>query len=89
MASAADLLKQRCVCLPRRLGSAQAALFVICCADIVKYLPDVSIESLRTIIAGAKQDVLVYSDVSMESATYFLSFSRLAPLQVPSSSHLL
>lgn len=45
-------------------------------------LPDV-----RAAIAAARLDVLLYTDIGMDALTYFLAFSRLAPLQVVSVGH--
>lgn len=42
------------------------------------------------VVGNLHLDVLVYPDVGMEPATFFLSFARLAPLQVtlsPVASH--
>ena len=37
-------------------------------------------------MAHEKLDVLVYPDIGMGSLTYFMSFSRLAPVQVRGKS---
>lgn len=41
----------------------------------------------RQIVADAKLDVLFYTDVGMEPFTYFLAFSRLAPVQCVAWGH--
>lgn len=43
-------------------------------------LPD-SLEAARETIAELELDILFYQDIGMESFTYFLAFSRLAPVQ--------
>lgn len=46
-----------------------------------------SIDAARTSIAELKLDVLFYQDIGMEPYTYFLAFSRLAPVQCVSFGH--
>lgn len=46
------------------------------------YLPDA-----RAKIADEALDILYYPDIGMDTVTYFLSFARLAPLQVYSWGH--
>jgi predicted O-linked N-acetylglucosamine transferase (SPINDLY family) len=41
----------------------------------------------RQAIAESRQDVLFYTDIGMESFTYFLAFSRLAPVQCVGWGH--
>ena len=41
----------------------------------------------RGIIAGEAPDILFYPDIGMEPFTYFLAFSRLAPVQMTSWGH--
>ena len=41
----------------------------------------------RTMLAEARLDVLFYPDIGMEPFTYFLAFSRLAPLQLTTWGH--
>lgn len=36
----------------------------------------------RMVVAHEELDVLVYPDIGMDSLTYFMSFARLAPVQV-------
>ena len=38
-------------------------------------------------IAGLKLHVLLYADICMEPFTYFLAFSRLAPVQAVTHGH--
>ncbi len=45
------------------------------------------LEAARRAVAGAELDVLFYPDVGMHSFSYFLAFSRLAPVQVTSWGH--
>ena len=47
-----------------------------------KHLP-----SARRLIAEQRLDVLVYADIGMESFTYTLAFSRLAPVQCVTLGH--
>lgn len=65
------------------------------CGEIVRYLhegdrlismPD-SLEAARQQIANAKLDILFYCDLGMEPWTYFLSFARLARIQLTSGGH--
>ena len=48
---------------------------------------ETSFEEARGRIADAKLDVLVYSELGMEITPYFLSFGRLAPVQVATWGH--
>jgi predicted O-linked N-acetylglucosamine transferase (SPINDLY family) len=50
------------------------------CSDKTFYLPK-ELETARKVIAEQKLDVLFYPELGMEPFTYFLSFSRLAPVQ--------
>ncbi len=45
------------------------------------------IEAARESIAQARLDVLFYTDIGMEPTTYFLAFSRLAPVQCVTFGH--
>lgn len=49
-------------------------------ADKVVYLPK-KLKDAREIIAGQRLDILFYPELGMDPFTYFLSFSRLAPVQ--------
>ena len=55
-------------------------------ADQAVVLPG-ALQAARERIADEKVDVLVYPDIGMESFTYFLAFSRLAPVQCVSFGH--
>jgi protein O-GlcNAc transferase len=55
-------------------------------ADHVVPLPN-DLDAARTTIAEAQLDVLLYPDIGMEPFTYFLSFARLAPLQITTWGH--
>lgn len=50
--------------------------------DVPRSLPDA-----RSIIEAMRFDVLFYQDVGMDPFTYFLAFSRLAPVQCISFGH--
>ena len=52
----------------------------------VTTLPD-NLEGARRAIAGARLDVLFYTDVGMDPTTYFLAFARLAPVQCTTFGH--
>jgi protein O-GlcNAc transferase len=54
--------------------------------DHVVQLP-VSLVRAQEVIADTKLDVLLYTDIGMEPITYFLAFSRLAPLQFVTWGH--
>ena len=55
-------------------------------ADRVIELPG-TLEGARGAIASLELDVLFYQDVAMDPFTYFLAFSRLAPVQCTSFGH--
>ena len=46
-----------------------------------------SLDAAREAIAALELDVLFYQDIGMEPFTYFLAFSRLAPVQCTSFGH--
>ncbi len=48
--------------------------------DTFEVLPP-SLQEARERIAGHRLDILVYADIGMEPFTYYLAFSRLAPVQ--------
>ena len=52
----------------------------------VVYLPK-KLSVAREMIANHKLDILYYPDIGMDPITYFLSFSRLAPVQCVSWGH--
>jgi predicted O-linked N-acetylglucosamine transferase (SPINDLY family) len=55
-------------------------------ADEVVNLPT-ELRSAREIIAAHSPDILFYPDIGMDSLTYFLAFSRLAPVQCVTWGH--
>jgi len=55
-------------------------------ADSSLSVPE-NLAAARTLISGAKFDILFYPDIGMEPFTYFMSFARLAPLQVTTWGH--
>lgn len=46
-----------------------------------------SLEASRRLVAELELDILFYQDIGMEPFTYFLAFSRLAPVQCVSFGH--
>lgn len=50
-------------------------------------VPKKDLDASRRIIAGLELDVLLYADIGMHPTSYFLAFSRLAPLQVCMAGH--
>jgi predicted O-linked N-acetylglucosamine transferase (SPINDLY family) len=53
-----------------------------------KYVPlTKNIDEARRQIAGAELDILYFTDIGMEPLTYFLGFSRLAPIQCVTWGH--
>jgi predicted O-linked N-acetylglucosamine transferase (SPINDLY family) len=55
-------------------------------ADSVTLLPD-ALFVARRVVAEKKLDILFYPDIGMEPFTYFLAFSRLAPVQCAFYGH--
>ncbi len=55
-------------------------------SDYYHILPS-SLEEARKAIADLKLDILYYQDIGMEPFTYYLAFSRLAPVQCVSFGH--
>jgi len=55
-------------------------------ADRHMVLP-MELAEARQIVADAKLDILVFTDIGMEPFTYFLAFSRLAPVQCVTWGH--
>lgn len=55
-------------------------------AEKVVRLPD-DLAAARRAVAGAACDILYYTDVGMDPLTYFLAFSRLAPVQCATWGH--
>ncbi|MFC1491982.1 tetratricopeptide repeat protein [Nitrospinota bacterium] len=56
------------------------------CADEFVILPD-NLPSARDIVHKSRLDVLFYSDIGMDPLTYFMAFSRLAPVQCVTWGH--
>ena len=50
-------------------------------------LPDTNIFERRHIIEEQKLNILIYCDIGMAPDTYFLSYSRLAPIQCNTWGH--
>ncbi len=55
-------------------------------ADHSMHLP-LSLPSQQKAVASQQLDILFYPDIGMSSATYFLAYARLAPIQVVSWGH--
>ena len=55
-------------------------------AHVIGYLP-LNIGDCASVIRAAEVDVLVFPEVGMDPITYFLSYSRLAPVQVAWLGH--
>jgi predicted O-linked N-acetylglucosamine transferase (SPINDLY family) len=55
-------------------------------ADRVVPTP-MNLAAARDVVAGEKPDILFYPDIGMDPFTYFLAFSRLAPVQMTSWGH--
>ena len=55
-------------------------------ADVVVILPSI-LKSARKKIASQSLDILLYLDIGMEPMTYFLAFSRMAPVQCVTWGH--
>jgi predicted O-linked N-acetylglucosamine transferase (SPINDLY family) len=60
--------------------------FVRNSADDYRVLPT-TLQAARLDIAALELDVLFYQDIGMDAYTYFLAFSRLAPVQCVSFGH--
>lgn len=56
------------------------AQFIQSHSDYFYSLP-FDLKQARSIIAEQQLDILLYTDIGMEASTYFLAFSRLAPIQ--------
>ena len=65
-------------------GPADEALRRACTRHVV--LPG-DVGAARTEIAAQELDVLIYADIGMEPLSYFLAFSRLAPVQCAMLGH--
>jgi protein O-GlcNAc transferase len=55
-------------------------------ADFAVVVPN-SLQRAREVIAALELDVLFYQDIGMDTLTYFLAFSRLAPAQCVGWGH--
>jgi predicted O-linked N-acetylglucosamine transferase (SPINDLY family) len=55
-------------------------------ADHAVIVPD-SLQRAREVIAALELDILFYQDIGMDTLTYFLAFSRLAPAQCVGWGH--
>ncbi len=55
-------------------------------ADATTTLP-LQLTEARQLIANQQLDVLVYTDIGMDTFTYFLAFARLAPVQCTTWGH--
>lgn len=64
----------------------EAAQAIADSADTVVTLPPDFVKA-REQIAALELDVLYYTDIGMEPLTYFLAFSRLAPVQIVAAGH--
>ncbi|BAP54338.1 TPR repeat-containing protein [Thioploca ingrica] len=64
----------------------ESAVFIQQQADYFETLPLV-LATARQQIADKQLDILFYPDIGMESFTYFLAFSRLAPVQCTTWGH--
>ncbi len=50
-------------------------------------LPEDDLAAMRERVARERLDVMLYPDIGMEPCTYFLAFSRLAPVQCATFGH--
>ena len=64
----------------------EVSRFIRAGAERAVVLPP-TLDGARSAIAELKLDVLFYQDIGMEPFTYFLAFSRLAPVQCVSFGH--
>lgn len=64
----------------------ESAIFIQQQADYFETLPLI-LATARQQIADKQLDILFYPDIGMESFTYFLAFSRLAPVQCTTWGH--
>lgn len=55
-------------------------------AHVIGYLP-LNIGDCSAVLRSADLDILVYPEVGMDPVTYFLSYARLAPVQVAWMGH--
>ena len=64
----------------------ESAVLIDKAADRVVTVPP-GLHPAREAIAALELDILFYQDVGLEPASYFLAFSRLAPVQLTSFGH--
>jgi protein O-GlcNAc transferase len=64
----------------------ETSKFIRASSDRSVVLPR-SLDAARRLIAQLELDILFYQDIGMEPFTYFLAFSRLAPVQCLSFGH--
>ena len=64
----------------------ETGLHIQRCADHATVLPN-DLGTARTVIAEHELDILFYQDIGMDIFTFFLAFSRLAPVQCTSFGH--
>jgi predicted O-linked N-acetylglucosamine transferase (SPINDLY family) len=60
--------------------------FIRDCAEQHLVLPN-TLQAARNMIADLELDILFYQDIGMDAFTYYLAFSRLAPVQCVSFGH--
>jgi protein O-GlcNAc transferase len=56
------------------------------CSDVTISIPN-NLDRARKMIADACLDILIYPEIGMDSQTYLLAFSRLAPVQCVLTGH--
>jgi protein O-GlcNAc transferase len=74
------------ILLPIGLEPTEAMTKFETVADRVVRLPEV-IETIRQTVGDLQLDILYYADIGMTPFTYYLAFSRLAPLQCVGWGH--
>lgn len=67
-------------------GEGEMARSIGACCDSWVPLP-MDLAAVRNAIAGARLDVLFFADIGMHPLTYYLAYSRLAPLQLSAWGH--
>jgi protein O-GlcNAc transferase len=81
-----DRQKVEVVVFSTRAAEDDIGRFIAEHCDSFVLLPK-TLSAARATVAAAEIDVLVYSDIGMEPFTYFLAFSRLAPVQCVTWGH--
>lgn len=74
------------ILLPIGLEPNEAKVKFEAFADRVVRLPE-AISAIRTIVGDLELDILYFADIGMTPFTYYLAFSRLAPLQCVGWGH--